>query len=202
MFRSFSVPQISSKAFGEDVGANNYPNWDEDDDLLDVLALIQPSHPALLTIGREELQEHSKRILAIPGKGVHRHNRIPRRDAISILKLMLSIQLVNKPHVQHEFQLAQSSGQHKDTVLERLADAIVSRFALDDGGDMDWPNFKTMLGTYLVSWPAMPFYLAQRAANDQKDSFSISTPTPFHHLFLPGAFATYPKFLTSLSTTN
>jgi hypothetical protein len=189
-FRSFSMPQISSNASGEDVGANYYLNWDEEDDLLDVLALIQPSHPSLLTTRREELQEHSKRIFAPLGKEIHKHSRIPRRNIISLLKFILSIELVNKPHIQDEFHLAQSSGQQKDVVLERLANAIVSRFAPEDGGDMDWPSFKTMLRAYLVSLPTISSYPAHCAANYQKDSFSISTPTHIHYFSLSSAFAT------------
>jgi hypothetical protein len=158
MLRSVSVPQISSIISSKDVGAGDSPDWGEEDDLLDILSRVQPSHPALLTTPRNQLQPHSKRILDSLGKKTYQYKGISRRDIISLLKLMLIIELTDEPHINDEFHLAQPSAQQDDEMLNRLATAMVSRFApaSKDSGDMDWSNFNAMMGTYLVSCPIIP----------------------------------------------
>jgi hypothetical protein len=70
------------------------PEWSEMGDLLDVLALVQPSNPCLTTVEGEDLRVHARRIPGLSeeekGKGIYTNYSIPYTDLV--VQFLLRVQ--------------------------------------------------------------------------------------------------------------
>ena len=151
-FRSLSVLPFRTSGPGLPKSKENEISTAEED-ILDVLLLVQPCDPCLMSISREEMLPHAQRI----GSSTrHTDSPIPREDFLNLLKLLLSVQM-DPPKRFGSFQTAHSMPETDINVLNEVAGALLRRFVPDEKSDIDWPIFKSVLDTYLVRPFRMPW---------------------------------------------
>ena len=143
MFRSLAVQFTGTDV--PDTVAYAEARESEMDDLIDVLALIQPPDVNIMSLRREEMRPLVNRILG--SSEPHVYTSVPRVELFSLLKLFLSFQ-VNKPERDNEIA-------HVNGVRDRLAKAVLRCFTLDEESDIDFQSFKQAISIYMVSdtWP-------------------------------------------------
>ncbi|MCJ1456963.1 hypothetical protein MMC28_007329 [Mycoblastus sanguinarius] len=119
-----------------------------EEDLLDVLALVQPADPCITAVQGDELRPHTSRILDSSEGYVY--TLIPRKDLFSLLKLLLSIE-IDKPKWGDRFYTGHAPSTSPDPdILNRVTDAVLRRFTQDEESDVNWQTFKDALS---VSFP-------------------------------------------------
>lgn len=147
IFRSLAIPSLSTPS-SENPSGNEAEQWSQTDDLLDVLDLVQPSRVPYGPTCRDEFLIHASRILG--SSKFYTYSSIPRGDIMSLLTLLLSIQ-IDEPEGGASFNTVHPSEGLGEEMPERLANAILRRFAPDEECDIDWYAFSSMLSNYLVS---------------------------------------------------
>lgn len=158
VFRSLAIPNaIASSADVPNEGQSEQQS--QVDDLLDVLHLVHPPGATYGCTYRDELRPHASRILG-PTVFQDSTNRsviggyfIPRGEFLGLLSLLLSIH-VNEGMLGASFMITTARLPHglDEELPERLAKAILHRFAPDENSDIEWPIFQDMLSNYLVSF--------------------------------------------------
>lgn len=149
MFRSLST-QDSFPSGPELIVSSIADHSNTEEDLMDVLALTQPDDACIMPAPIEELRPHAKRILS--SSTPYLCSSIPRRDFLSLLKLVLSVQLDKPEWEPHEpyFHTGRILRHPNPDILQGAADAILRRFTSSEKRDVDWQSFKNVLGVYLV----------------------------------------------------
>lgn len=130
MFRSLAVQSTGTVV--PDTAVYEEARESEMDDLIDVLALIQPADVNIMSLRREKMRPLVNRILG--SSEPHVHTSIPRGELFSLLKLFLSFQ-VDKPEQDNDIA-------HVNGVRDRLAKAVLRCFTLDEESDIDFQSFK------------------------------------------------------------
>ena len=121
-----------------------------EDDLMDVLALTQPSNPCIIPAPIEELRPHAKRILG-SSKSQNYHS-VSQGDFLSLLNLMLSIQMDEPERGPHQpyFNTGRILQPPSPEILRRVADAVLRCFTYEGTADIEWHEFNSVLSVYLV----------------------------------------------------
>jgi hypothetical protein len=110
------------------------------EDLLDVLTLVHPPSVPYGSTTQDELRGHARRILSSTES--YRFS-IPRGDFLSLFTLLLSQTLDDR--------LVAASSEGLDEITpERLANAVVRRFAPNEDSDIDLNICGEKLSHYLV----------------------------------------------------
>ena len=127
-----------------------------EDDLMEVLALTQPNNPCIIPAPIEELRPHARRILGSSTPCTC--SSIPRRDFMSLLKLILSVQLDKPEWGNHEpeYYTGRILVSPDPDILQGAADAILNKSISSETKDVDWPSFQNILNVYLVSLAIAP----------------------------------------------
>ena len=121
--------------------------------LMDVLCLIQPDDPCIMPAPIEELRPHAERILN--SSTPYTCSSIPRRDFLRLLKLLLSVQLIEPEWGSHEpyFHTGHVLIHPGSDTLQGAADALLRRFTSSEKSDVNWHSFKNVLSVYVVRSP-------------------------------------------------
>ena len=128
----------------------------EMDDLLDVLALVQPGHLCMLTVQRERLSSYAQRIMpeSCYKDALYPKEHIPREDFASLLKLLLSLQIsepkydVNNRVVEPKYLAVSSNADPDRAILNGTLKSLMKTLGEEDG--ITWPAFKASMARYLV----------------------------------------------------
>lgn len=126
---------------------HDFSEWSCEGDLLDILALVQPGHPSIRTVRREEMKEHADRILG-PLDG-YNYAYIPYNELMNLIKLLLSFRL-EKPQRGAPFNTACPRDQVDEGLRDRLAKAIMDQFTAQVSVDVQWSSFERALKNYVV----------------------------------------------------
>jgi hypothetical protein len=137
VLRSFATPVTSP----EELIKNQEVRDAQTEDLLDVLTLAHPPSVPYGCTTQDELRGHAGRILSSPK--LNTSSSIPRKDIMSLITLLLSIQL-------DERSFGSSSEGVDGRTSERLAHAMVRRIAPNEDSDIDLNLYKGTLSRYLV----------------------------------------------------
>ena len=156
-----------------------------EDDLMDVLALTQPSNPCIGPAPIEELRPHAKRILG--SSEFQTYHSVSQGDFLSLLNLMLSIQ-VDKPEWgphQPYFNTGRILQPPSPEILRTVADAVLRCFTYEGTADIEWYEFNNVLSVYLVrSLKCDPRYIIANKINSSlaffQSSASSSQPSYLH----------------------
>jgi hypothetical protein len=137
ILRSLATPVASQ----EEKSKNKAVQGPQMDDLLDVLTLVHPPSFPYGCTTQDELRGHAQRILGstVSFAAVS----IPREDFLSLITLLLSIRL-------EERSFGISSAGLDEKIPERLAHAIVRRFAPGEVSNIDLNICGETLSRYLV----------------------------------------------------
>ena len=120
------------------------------EDIIGVLALVQPSDYYKISIPREELRPHANSILASSGCHACVYTSIPRQDLLNLLKLLLSLQ-IDKPKWGAHFSTAHTASIDPECDnLDEIANVLLSHFILQGETDVGWQTFRNVLSIYLV----------------------------------------------------
>ena len=146
MFRSLATR--SSHMIGPKDTECGQAELSVEEDLLDVLALVQPADPCITAVQGDELRPHTSRILDSSEGYVY--TLIPRKDLFSLLKLLLSIE-IDKPKWGDRFYTGHAPSTSPDPdILNRVTDAVLRRFTQDEESDVNWQTFKDALSVSFV----------------------------------------------------
>ena len=155
LFRSLASPSAGA---GEPkvvetslVGLSN-----TEEDLMEVLALIQPDNSCIMPAPIEELRPHARRILGHSTS--YTYSSIPRGDFLSLLKLILSVQLDKPEWGNHEpyYYTGRILASPDPDILQGAADAILKMSISGETEDVDWRSFQNISNVYLVSLAIAP----------------------------------------------
>ncbi|CAD6590268.1 MAG: hypothetical protein ASARMPREDX12_004235 [Alectoria sarmentosa] len=147
LFKSLSIESRLNqlKSIGSSVA-----DWSSTEEhLMDVLCLTQPDDPCIMPAPIEELRPHAERILS--SSTPYTCSLIPRRDFLRLLKLLLSVQLIEPEWGSHEpyFHTGHVLIHPGSDTLQGAADALLRRFTSSEKSDVNWHSFKNVLSVYV-----------------------------------------------------
>ena len=150
MFRSFSTP-YSETSGDTSIKMDRTGLPDTEEDLMEILALVEPDNPCIMPAPIEELRPHAKRILN--SSMSYTYSSIPRRDFLNLLKLLLCVQLDKPEWEDHQpyFYTGRILTPSSPDILQGAADSILRKAIPDEGRDVDWYSFQNILNIHLVS---------------------------------------------------
>lgn len=177
IFKTLSIqfaPSSEYKSF-EAVGLST-----TEEDLMDVLCLTQPNNPCIMPAPIEELRPHAKRILNFSAP--YECSFIPREDFRGLLKLLLCIEM-DKP----DFSLRGNIATHAPPIidkdlLDRIAEALLKNFTLNEKGDIHWHDFSNVINTYLVKFSPFHEHITALLTFEYTAEFFPSISASLHHL--------------------
>lgn len=149
LFRSLSRRSLTSS--GPKMVENNVASLSNtEEDLMEVLALLQPDNTCIMPAPIEELRPHARRIL--DSSTQYTYSSIPRAEFLNLLKLILSVQLDKPEWGDHEpyFYTGRVLTPPDPDIIQGTADAILRKSTPSDKGDVDCKSFQNILNVDLV----------------------------------------------------